>query len=241
MPRLPLALLLCLLSLPAFGQDKILLSQRDDPLARIAARITAEAFHRIGHRAEFLVLPSERALQSADSGQTKGDLVRMAGIEKLYQNLVQVPEPMLNYDTVAFTKGLGFKVEGWESLRPFRLCILRGNKLAEIGTDGMERTLANDVPQSIMMLGAGRCDVAVLGYIAWPEVDRLKEGPLRSLDPPISSVPLYLYLNKEKADLAPKLAQALRQMQADGFTPGILGEMERDIQETRQRNAMPTR
>lgn len=241
MRRLPLVLLISLFWLPAFGQEPILISQRDDPLARIAAKITAEAFHRIGHKAEFLVLPSERALQSADSGHTKGDLVRMAGIEKLYPNLVQVQEPLLNYDTVAFTKGLGFKVDGWESLRPFRLCILRGNKLAEIGTEGMDRTFANDVPQSIMMLGAGRCDAAILGYIVWPEIDRLQVGPLRSLDPPVSSVPLYLYLNKEKADLAPRLAQALRQMQADGFTPGILGEMERDIQEARQRNAMPTR
>jgi polar amino acid transport system substrate-binding protein len=235
--RLWLPTLLLLLScLPVGADEAIVLSQRDDPLARIAAKIASEAYRRIGLNVSFEILPSERALQAADSGLTGGDLVRMAGIEKLYPNLVQVPEPMLNYDNVAFTTGLGFKVDGWDSLRPFKLCILRGMKLAEQATEGMDRTVGNDVPQLIMMLRAGRCEVAVLANIVWPEIDRLKMGPLRSLDPPISSVPLFLYVNKRYADMVPKLRDALRQMRSDGALGRILDESDREIQAARQRN-----
>ncbi len=234
-------LVLILAWLPAFAQESVLLSRREDPLAPFAAKIAFEAFRRIGLKAGFVQLPSERALQSADNGQTDGDLVRVAGIEKLYPNLVQVPEPMLTYDTVAFTKGLGFKIEGWESLRPFRLCVLRGMKLAEQGTEGMDRTISNDVSQAIMMLGAGRCEVALLGYIAWLEIDRMQAGTLRSLDPPVASTPLYLFVNKKHTALVPKLAEAMREMRSDGTTGKILEQKERDIQAARQRNAMPVK
>lgn len=241
MRRKLLVLLLFLALFPALAQESVLLSKREDPLAPFAAKIAFEAFRRIGVKADFVQLPSERALQSADNGQTDGDLVRAAGIDKLYPNLVQVPEPMLTYDTVAFTKGLGFKIDGWESLRPFRLCVLRGMKLAETATEGMDRAISNDVAQAIMMLGGGRCDVALLGYVVWPEIDRMMAGPLRSLDPPVSSVPLYLYVNKKHASLVKKLAEAMREMRADGTTDKILGQMEKGIQEARQRNAMPTK
>ena len=247
MRRLFLILLMCISWLPAFAQEpsvtrtKLILSQREDPLARYAARISAEAFRRSGIETEFRTLPSERALQAADSGQTAGDQVRVAGLEKLYPNLVQVPVPMLNYHTVVFTAGMTFRIDGWESLKPYSLCILRGMKLAETATESMDRTIANDVAQSILMLKAGRCKVAVLGYNAWPEIDRMRAGPLLSLDPPINSVPLYLYVNKKHADLVPSLAQALQKMQVVGFTSGVLNEMEQEIQAARQRNAMPAR
>lgn len=236
-----LVLALTLAWLPASAGETIVLSQREDPLAEVASKIAAEAYRRIGIATHFMRLPSERALQAADSGLTGGDLIRMAGIERMYPNLVQVPEPMLSYDNVAFTTGLGFKVDGWESLRPYRLCVLRNMKLAEQGTEGMERSFGNDVPQLIKMLRAGRCEVAVLAYIVWPEIDRLQAGPLRSLDPPIFSQPLYLFVNNKHAALVPKLAHALREMRADGTTARILDVMEKDIQEARKRNALPSK
>ena len=236
-----IAMILCFGVLPAHAQDTITLSRRDDPLSPYAAQIAQEAFRRIGHKTDFLLLPSERALQSADAGKTSGDVARMAGIEKIYPNLIRVPEPMLDYDTVAFTTGLAFKVDGWESLRPYRLCILRGMKLAEIGTEGMDSTISNDVPQSIMMLKGGRCDVAVLGYTAWPEIDRMNAGPLRSLDPPVSSVPLFLVVHKKLENLVPGLAQALRQMHGDGTIQAILADLERKIQAARQSSGIPAK
>lgn len=242
--QLRLVLLLAMLITLPFGNgasagEPIVLSHRDDPLARIASKIARETFRRIGYDAEFMVLPSERALQAANSGMTSGDLVRMAGIEKQYTNLVQVPVPMMNYDTVAFTTGLNFKVDGWESLRPYSLCILRGMKMAEHATEGMERTFSEDTLSAVKMLRAGRCQVSVLGNIIWPEVDEMKAGPLRSLDPPVSSTPLYLFINKKHVALIGRLTEAMHQMQADGTTPRILDEMERSIQEARKRNALP--
>ncbi|MFA6020684.1 MAG: hypothetical protein WC722_10530 [Rhodospirillales bacterium] len=227
--------------LPAMAGETVILSQRDDPLAHIAASIVSSAFHRIALDVLFKPLPPERALQDANKGETAGDIARIAGIEKQYANLVMVPEPLLNFDTLAFTTGLSFKVDGWESLRPYRLCVLRAMKLAEQGTEGMDRILGNDSSQIILMLRAGRCDVGIFAHYIWPEVDRLQAGPLRMLEPPISSLPLYLYLNKSQAALGPRLAEALRQMRRDGSTDRIIMDAQKDIAAARSRNEMPAK
>jgi polar amino acid transport system substrate-binding protein len=237
--RWSLALFLAwIICFPAAAGETIVLSQRDNLLARSAFAIASEAYRRIGITAKAKVLPSLRALQEADSGETDGELARTAGIEAQYPNLIQVPEPLLNFDTVAFTTGLTFKVDGWESLRPYSLCISRGMKLAEDGTEGMNRYFTNDVPQMIKMLLAGRCQIGILGYVVWPEIDRLQAQTLRSLEPPIVSTPLYLYVNKKHARHVQKLAAELLKMQKDGATAALLSPFEKEIQAARQRNEM---
>lgn len=238
--RLFLAILAAwLFCFPAMAGETVVLSQRDNLLARSAFAIASEAYLRIGIKAKARVLPSLRAIQEADRGETDGELARMAGIEAQYPNLQQVPEPLLDFDTVAFTAGLTFKVDGWESLRPYSLCLSRGMKLAEDGTEGMDRYFSNDVPQMVNMLLAGRCQVAVLGYVVWPEIDRLQAQKLRSLEPPIVSTPLYLYVNKKHAHLVLKLAAELRRMREDGTTAALLSPFEREITAARKHYEEP--
>lgn len=203
--------------------ETITVSQMEnDTLSAQAFAIIREAYRRLGIDLQAVPLPRERALMFSDSGETSGEVIRMAGIETLYPNLVRVPEPVVTFDTVAFTTGLSFAVNGWESLRPYRLCVLRGMKLAEMGTDGMQRILANSNGQIIRMLVAGRCEVAVLGYQIWREIEPHLKDSLRALEPPIVSVPLYHYLHRNHADLAPQVAETMRQMRADGTTARLL-------------------
>jgi polar amino acid transport system substrate-binding protein len=204
-----------------------------------AFRIVHEAYHRLGIEVRGELLPNARALISADRGETDGDVIRIAGIEASYPNLVRVPEPVLNFETVAFTTGLTFEVAGWDSLRPYGICVFRGMKVAEQGTEGMNRTMANDAGQVIEMLRAGRCDVAVLGPTSWIDIDRLHAGPMRALEPPIATVPLFHYVNRRHADLAPRLAETLRRMREDGTVTALSAPEDEAIEAARRRNALP--
>jgi polar amino acid transport system substrate-binding protein len=220
--------------------EALVLSQIEkDPQVALSLEVVREAYRRLGIVIATKPLPNERALVAADAGETGGDLIRIAGLESRYPNLIRVPEPVLFFDSIAFTTGLRFPVSGWDSLRPYHLCVLRGNKLAELGTEGMSRDIAPTIETMGRMVVAGRCQVAVMGRLVWLEIDRLGLKPLISLEPPVQSVPLYHYVHRRHADLVPKLAEALRQMRADGTSARLSAVSEQAIEAARRRAAGP--
>lgn len=227
-------------SLAQAAESMVISQMIGEPVSAKAYPIIREAYRRLGIDLQTALLPRERSLLSADSGETDGEMIRIAGINAQYINLIRVPEPVFTFDVIAFTAGLKFAVNGWESLRPYSLCVPRGLKAAEKNTEGMQRMVANTTDQAILMLSGGRCQVAILGHELWPDVERLHAGPLRALDPPIVRIPLYHYLNRRHADLVPKLAATLITMRNDGTTAALLAEAENpEIQGARQRNSLP--
>ena len=66
------------------------------------------------------------------------------------------------------------------------------------------------------MLDKGRVDVVL--YERWQGLQRAKETGIKVKvhEPPLASVDMYMYVHKKHAHLAPRLAEALREMKADG-------------------------
>lgn len=223
------------------AEELVLVHLPDDVPTAQAFLILKEAYRRIGIPVREELMPHDRALRSADSGDVDGDVMRIAGIETLYPNLVRVPESVISFEAVAFTTGLAFKVDGWESLRPYTLCVSRGQKMVEQGTQGMDKIALTSVEQMIESLRRGRCQVAIVSREIWLNVDELKAGPMRALEPPIISVPLYHYVNKRHQALVPRLAETLRQMRRDGSTATITAANDERIEAARRRNEVVAR
>lgn len=233
-----LALAVWLAAGPGVAADLHVISQiQGDHLSIRGFEVVREAYRRIGLEAVADIRPNERAIISADTGDTDGDTMRMPGLESRYPNLVRVPEPVLTFDSVAFTAGMTFPVNGWESLRPYTICVVRGFKLGEAGTEGMTRELVATNGAALRMVKAGHCQVAVLGEAVWLLIDELKLGPVRALSPPVSVTPLYHYVNARYAHLVPKLAEALAAMRRDGTVDGILAADRAALQAARERNS----
>lgn len=211
----------------------------DETLADAAYSILAEAYRRLHVPMRAKELPAERSLAYANAGTTDGELMRVAGIEADYPNLVRVKVPLVHAQMQAFTTGRRFSVDGWQSLQPYRLCVRNGIRIVMQHTAGMRREITNSDLQLLTMLRAGRCQVAILNRYSWLEIDRLHMGPLRALDPPLTDTPLYHYLNKRHAALVPRLEATLREMQRDHSTQRILQQIEAGEQAARARQSLP--
>ena len=111
----------------------------DDPAAVIAELVLREAYRRLGRTLVVHQLPGERSLVYANEGKMDGELYRKLGLDRDYPNLIIVPVPLLTFELVIFTRGTSFVVNGWDSLRPYTMGFVRGNKIAQENTKGMER------------------------------------------------------------------------------------------------------
>lgn len=212
--------LLGMLPAHAFAQSMpvMTLSTLDgsDPAATVAELVLREAYRRLGREVKVQRLPGERALMYANTGKTDGELYRKLGLNRQYPNLVIVPVPLLTFELVIFSRGTSFTVNGWESLRPYTLGFVRGNKIAEENTKGMRVEPVPNLELAFSKLVMGRTDLVLSHRASGMSIVRsLQLEGITVLEPPLAAFPAYHYVNIKHAALVPELTRVLKQMQAD--------------------------
>ncbi len=196
----------------------------------ISEVIVRKAYARLGYRVEIAKYPAERALKLADKGHADGDVQRIDGLGRHYPNLIQL-KPAINYiEGSAFTAGKPLTIHGWESLRPYRIGLIRGIKFAELNTVGMDRHLVGDYETLFKMLRKGRFELGVSTRLnGLYQLKRLNIAEISPLDPPLARFELYHYLHRSRAGLAPSLEAVFRSMQASGelsaLRQAVIGEL----------------
>lgn len=209
-----------LLSAYAADAPTITVSTNNTPLDRQALQeLSQEAFRRVGVDFKLVSLPSERSLHAANQGEVDGEGLRVAGLSSQYPNLVQVPERYIGVSFVAFAKDATIQLDnGWDSLKPYRIAFITGWKMFEANARGARVVNKVDKPEQMFrMLDGGRIDLAL--YTRADGIALARSMGLASvapLFPSLKEVDMYLYLNKKHEALAPRLAQALKDMKADG-------------------------
>ena len=188
-------------------------------------RMLHELGRRLGVQVELVRLPPERALLAADSGESDGDLPRIGGLSAKYVNLVQVEEPVVEYEFIAFGRTCP-PLAGWDDLEHSRVGYLLGWKIYENNVPTGADVARLRRPDLLMaMLREGRIDLALYERFAGRELVRGGEyGKVRECESPLAVKPMYLYLHKDKSHFAQRAASALRDMKRDGFYDVIVLE-----------------
>ena len=189
-----------------------------DPATLVAERVMREAYRQLGRELQVQSMPGERSLISANSGDTDGELYRRAGIDRLYPNLLMVPVPLLQYEIVVFSRRWNFKVQGWESLRPYRLGFVKGIKIIEENTRGMMLETVATMQQAFVKLELDRTDLVLANRLSGLASLRQHnvQGVLQ-LQPPLAVFPVFHYLHKKHEALLAPLGEALRELERSGF------------------------
>jgi len=180
--------------------------------------VAGEAFRRAGVELRLVKLPAERGLINANAGIEDGDMVRIAGLEKQYPNLVRVPEKLVDWEFSAFSKDTSIP-SNWKAIRQHSVGHIKGWKIYEQNLAGAERVITADDPaQLFRLLDLNRIEVALYEHsfgVALARQQGLKG--VRPLAPALANREMFIYLHKRHAPLAPKLAEALRAMKREGF------------------------
>jgi len=187
-----------------------------------AAAIIREAYKKLGIRIVFKTLPGERSLQLSNEGIIDGELVRIAGIDEEYQNLIRVPVSHVTAEQMAFGRDATIAIHGWQSLARYKLAFHRGYKVAEENTKNMNRYETRTDEAAFRMVTSGRMDLALANRFTGAKIiDDLKLTNVVMLTPPVEVDPLFHYLNKKHAMLVPRITAVLNRMKAVGEMKAI--------------------
>lgn len=190
--------------------------------------IATEAFKRNGIQLSLITLPAARGLKSANAGIVDGELTRVVGMEKLYPNLVPVPEMMMYMDFVGFSNNSSISINGWNTLKPYSVGFMRGWKIYEKNIPkGTDVLLADDAEQLFTLLERGRVDVVLYTRLMGLEIIRRRQIVGASqLAPPLAIKEMYMYLHKRHVDLAHEIGTTLAEMKAEGIYSRELKKLE---------------
>lgn len=189
-------------------------------------RVIIETFRRMGKSVEIVFTPTDKSLVDVNAGLIDAEMNRIEGMEKLYPNLIRVPEANMTMEFVAFSK-TGYPVNGWESIRNRHIGFVKGWKILEENTRGFPNVIQTPGEYELFtMLDKGRIDIALYSKLTGYAV--IKEMNLKNihhLKPPLARREMFLYVNKKHADIVDDIAKALASVKADGTYDAILKEI----------------
>ena len=210
---------------PSFAKNSLTLSSGDvyPPMQSenhtgFTNLVLKEAFNRIGYKVDFHTVPNERSLIRTNNGLSDGEIHRIAGLEKKYPNLIRVPEKLMNWKFVVFSKQDINTKQGWDSLKPYFTSFINGWKIFEYNIPKEVKITTVRNPEALFsLLNKDRTDIVL--YELWQGLELIKKRNFKNIKvsyPPLANKEMFTYLHKRHAHIVPKLAQALKDMKADG-------------------------
>jgi polar amino acid transport system substrate-binding protein len=199
--------------------------QMDSFASRWLELIYTEAFRQLGVTLEIRFFPAARAGAEAVAGNVDGELARSQEYETTQSTMLRLPEPTLFVATAAYTRRKDIQLgPGWEGLRgtTYRTEYRFGYSITEHKLMAVLPAVHLSAVQSsetgLRKLVLGRTDLFVDTVEA---IEPLLAGAeFRDAGIRVASVlqraPLYAYLNKKHAPLAPRLAAILKKMRDSG-------------------------
>jgi polar amino acid transport system substrate-binding protein len=181
--------------------------------------IAREAFRRADFGLKLERLPAERGLLNANTGLDDGDLSRIAGLEKIYPNLVRVPEKLVDWHFVAFTRKPDLRHITWSMLQPLAVGHIKGWKIYEQNLlQHQHVTTAGSAEQLFTMLDKNRIEVALYERsMGLALVQKMGIQNIRIIEPSLAEREMFIYLHRKHADKAPAIAAALRDIKREGL------------------------
>jgi polar amino acid transport system substrate-binding protein len=186
-----------------------------------------EAFRRLGLRLELATYPTARIASLVEQGTIDGEVARARIYADAHPELVRVDESVIDIEFALYAAKAAPELKRLDDLASLksRISYRRGVVFCEKVLGGLSPPPAQlsdvtEARQGLMMLRNGRsdyyCDVDV------SVANALRDDELKSLTPPrkalvLEAAPLYPYLHRRHAELAPRLAATLRSMKAEGL------------------------
>ena len=180
--------------------------------------VTREALKRIGYKLVITRQPAERGLKSTNTGVIDGEMGRVKGINKIYTNLLRVPEKIMDWDFIVFSKKDINTNSRWNSLAHKNVSFINGWKILEKNIPKTAKvTKTKNSQQLFRLLQKDRTDFII--YEHWGGhliLSQLDEQVIKARKPAVVSREMFIYLHKKHAKLIPKLSRALTSMKKDG-------------------------
>ena len=219
----------------SFAEEKIRLARIENLAEQIIGeKIAHHIFNRIAVPLEVFACPGLRGNKISLAKVVDGEMMRIYNYGTMNPGLTRVPTPYYALETTVFVRrGTDVVVNSIKDLQKYKIVIVRGVQHTTDITNGLPNVeVVNRSKEMMAFLAAGRADIALANRIDGLAV--LKAEKIDSVLPlfTLGNHKLYMYLNENRNELAPRLDDAIKSMHASGELEMLITAAEREYMES---------
>lgn len=219
----------------SFAEEKIRLARIENLAEQIIGeKIAHHIFDRIAVPLEVFACPGLRGNKISLAKVVDGEMMRIYNYGTMNPRLTRVPTPYYALETTVFVRrGTDVVVNSIKDLQKYKIVIVRGVQHTTDITNGLPNVeVVNRSKEMMAFLAAGRADIALANRIDGLAV--LKAEKIDSVLPlfALGNHKLYMYLNENRNELAPRLDDAIKSMHASGELEMLIAAAEREYMES---------
>lgn len=199
---------------------------------QVGEKILPVVYGKLGLDIKIVSMPGKRAQREANTGRKDGDIMRIWTYGGETPNLIRVPTPYYQLETMAFVhKDSQIRLNSKADLANYNVLKVRGVKHTENITRGLKQVFNYDDTLSMMLaLQDKRTSIALTntanGFFA---IKKLHIDYIIALPPPLATLDLYHYVHKKHRDLVPRLDAVIKSMKQSGELDALLRQAEKDV------------
>lgn len=192
--------------------------------------VVLNIFKRIDYVIKYEKLPSSRAIKHSSSGETDGEVCRVAGLEKKYKTLFMIKPRVMSMYIAVFVNKERFKrkINSLKDLKNLKVAIRRGHFYAEdivreLDLKKVERI--GSTKNILQMVQNARVDAGIM--ILHNALENIQVSPdkyknilLAKLD--LKEIFLHLYIHKNYKDLEKSINKAAQEALDQGVQKTII-------------------
>ena len=196
----------------------------DNPLTAVGIQLMRKVYQQAGYPTRFVTLSVARSENLLHSGDVDAELARAEGLDKISENMIKVPEPLMTVNIAAYTLRNDITSASTENLDALRIGIRHGLTIDK-RFNPKNLTQVYRLDQLAQMLKHNRIDVAILSETsAFFSKHKFNLNNLRALAPELARFNVYHYIHKRHRNLIPQLSRRIRELKDDGTIKAMITE-----------------
>lgn len=177
-------------------------------------------YEQAGIKAEFIPLPHNRSLISANEGNVDGDVGRVPSVEEKYPNLVRVNVKLMDLKGAVYTTREDLITYREEMLKTLKVGYVLGVRWTQKRMEGLDAVKVRDYPSLFEMLLEKRVDIVLATEASATSAIKTlgkRANTVRELQPFIFTAPIYHYVNLKNKEIVPLLEKTLVRMNEENY------------------------
>ncbi|WP_434930070.1 substrate-binding periplasmic protein [Shewanella sp. HL-SH5] len=199
---------------------------------QVGAKVLPVIYSKLGLTISIVPMPGKRAQREAASGHKDGEIMRIWSYGKENPNLIRIPTPYYQLETMAFVhKDNHIVLTSQADLSKYSLLKVRGVKHTNIITADLRNVFDYNNTQTMMLaLHDSPSSIALTntsdGLYA---IKKLNIDYVKALPPALATLDLYHYVNQKHAALVPRLDAVIKTMKQSGELDKLLRNAEAEV------------
>ena len=216
----------------AFAEQKVMVSIIESNSKGLIFQFSKKLVYEISQISDLdiklVVLPGKRATQMLRNHTLDAELYRLDSYQQQIPNSIPVPESESLVPIFAYSAKVDFKVNSWESLKPFSMINVRGWLYPLKNLPNKEFIVVNSAIEAFAMLEAKRADIFVNNFFGASAIlnsPKFKGTKIRRLMPMLGHIRFLTFFSGKQAKTAEKYNAALKEIKRNGTYSRIVSEI----------------